>query len=154
MDGKAYLFTAPSGTGKTTHTMLWLKQLPQAYVLNGDKPFLKVKPDGKILACGVPWRGKEKYGRNEILPLAAICILERSPDNHIQEITPEEASDTLIRQIHLPQGPLNRLKTIQMLDRISREVKLYKLGCNMEPEAAQVSIRAMIPDAAERVPNS
>ena len=76
-EGKAYLFTAPSGTGKSTHCRLWLSEIPGAYVLNGDKPLLRVEAD-QVFACGTPWQGKENYGRNEILPLEAICILARN----------------------------------------------------------------------------
>lgn len=149
VNGKAYLFAAPSGTGKTTHTMLWLKQLPDAHVLNGDKPFLKVQPDGHVLACGGPWRGKEALGRNESLPLEAVCLLERSRENHIHRIMPREAISTMIQRTHIPADPVNRLKAVQLLDRISNNVRLYRLGCNMEPEAAHVSYSAMVEDDSE-----
>lgn len=148
-NGKAYLFTAPSGTGKTTHMRLWLKQLPDAYVLNGDKPFLKVETDGAIKACGGPWRGKEELGCNEILPLEAICILERSSENHISPISPKDAIDTLVRQSSIPDGGEAMVKVFRLLDMISWNVRLFRLGCNMDPEAARVSIRAMVPERTE-----
>ena len=144
VDGKAYIFTAPSHTGKTTHTRLWLEQLPQAHVLNGDKPFLKVEANGRILACGTPWRGKEHYGVNEMLPLEAICLLERDETNHIEAISFKEALNTLILQTHLPNDPLSKVKAIQLIGRVGQSVKLYQLGCNMNPEAARVSIHAML----------
>ena len=144
LDGRAYLFAAPSGTGKTTHTRLWLEQNPEAYVLNGDKPFLKLLPGGGVLACGGPWKGKEKLGRNESLPLEAICLLERSATNHITVLEPKEAVDSLIRQTNMPKDPVGKIRTLQLLDRISSEVRLYRLGCNMNPEAARVSMSAMI----------
>ena len=144
VDGKCYLFTAPSGTGKTTHVRLWLEQLPQAYVLNGDKPFIKFSEDGNIEVCGGPWQGKEGMGRNETLPLEAICVLERSPENWIKQVTPNSVIDRLIRQVHVPDGSMASMKALQLLDRISQKVHLYRLGCNMEPEAAEVSIGAML----------
>ena len=144
VDGKAYLFTAPSGTGKTTHTRLWLEQLPQAHVLNGDKPFLRLDPNGTASACGTPWRGKERYGCNEILPLAAICLLKRSEENHIAPITSRDALDALMRQTHIPNDATAMLKAIQLIGKIGEGVRLYRLDCNMEPEAARVSIGAMI----------
>lgn len=148
--GKAYLFAAPSGTGKTTHIRLWLEALPDAYVLNGDKPFIRVEKDGSILACGTPWRGKEKYGRNEILPLEAICHLERDTVNHIASITAKEAGNGLLRQTYLPSESQAIVKTVTILDKVSKNVRLYRLLCNMDPEAAQISIRAMVKDASER----
>ena len=81
VDGQAFLFTAKSGTGKTTHTRLWLKQIPGCHVLNGDKPLLLFRNDG-IYACGTPWQGKENYGTNEILPLKSICLFNRDIKNH------------------------------------------------------------------------
>ena len=143
VDGKAYIFTAPSGTGKTTHTRLWLQQLPQAYILNGDKPFLKADGNGRILVCGTPWRGKERLGCNETLPLAALCFLERAKENSIRSITPKEANEALLHQAHIAGGT-GALRTIQLLNRISTEIPLFRLGCNMDPEAAQVSSRAML----------
>ena len=150
-DGRAYLFTAPSGTGKTTHTRLWLQQLPQAYVLNGDKPFLKLDSDGRVLACGNPWRGKEWFGCSEILPLEAICLLERAPENRICSITPKETGMAFLHQAYIPNGNAGP-RAIALLEQISRNVSLYRLGCNMEPEAAQVSIRAMIPNETAEPP--
>ena len=144
VDGKCYMFTAPSGTGKTTHMRLWLEQLPQAYVLNGDKPFLKVTEEGDVLACGVPWRGKEGMGCNEILPLEAICILDRSTKNRISIEEPRNVIGRLIQQTNIPPEQVAAMKALQLLDRIVHQVRLYHLECNMEPEAAEVSIGAML----------
>ena len=119
VDGRAYLFTAPSGTGKTTHTRLWLEQLPQAHVLNGDKPFLKVVEDGAVFACGTPWQGKEQYGVNEILPLEAVCLLERDAVNHIEEISAKEGIDTLLRQSPVPDGAASIVKALKVVEGIA-----------------------------------
>ena len=143
VNGKAYLFTAPSGTGKSTHARLWQGQIPGAYILNGDKPFLRVK-GSLITACGSPWRGKEMYGINECLPLEAICIVERDTVNHIEPISCETALGTLIRQAYRPEDPALLMKSIQLIGRVGQSVRLYQLGCNMDPEAAIVSSTAMI----------
>ena len=142
VDGKVYLFTAKSGTGKTTHSRLWLKNIPGAYILNGDKPFLLFKEDG-IFVCGNPWQGKEDYGRNEILPLAAICILERDETNHIEPITYKEAFEVLTFQSHKPPQDGRMVSYMKMLGRLSM-LPLYRLGCNMEDEAALVSYNGMV----------
>ena len=147
--GRAYMFTAPSGTGKTTHVRMWLEQLPEAYVLNGDKPFLKADAEGKILACGNPWQGKENYGCNEMLPLEAICLLERAPDNHISEIDLNSALPALMRQTHHPANGI--VDSLRVLGQVSSNVRLYRLGCNTDPEAAQVSSRAML--VSEDIPD-
>lgn len=141
-EGKAYLFTALSGTGKTTHTRLWLKNIPGSYVLNGDKPLLRIEGD-RALACGTPWQGKENYGCNENLPLEAICILERDATNHIEPISFSDAMGTLIQQSNRPQEPALLLMTLELIGKLDKRVRFYRLGCNMEDEAAFVSFRGM-----------
>ena len=141
VDGQAFLFTAKSGTGKTTHTRLWLKQIPGCHVLNGDKPLLLFRNDG-IYACGTPWQGKENYGTNEILPLKAICILERGEKNHIEQIPFKTAFAALISQSHHPDGNTGLLQSMQMLKRLD-DIRLYSLKCNLESEAAFVAYKGM-----------
>jgi hypothetical protein len=145
-DGRAFLFTAPSGTGKTTHSRLWLSEIPGTYILNGDKPLLRIESD-RAYACGTPWRGKEKYGRNEILPLEAICILDRDTYNHIESVSFRDALPVLLAQCNRPDEAQPMLRTLELIDRLGRITKLYRLGCNMEPEAALVSFRAMCKDS-------
>ena len=77
MDGQAVLFTAKSGTGKSTHTKLWRDLFGErAVMVNDDKPLLRILKDG-VLVCGTPWDGKHRLSTNCALPLKAICILER-----------------------------------------------------------------------------
>lgn len=146
-EGKAYLFTAPSGTGKTTHSRLWLSQIPGCYVLNGDKPLLRMESD-RVLACGTPWQGKEKLGCNEILPLSAICVIARDTENQIEPLSFHDALPTLIGQCNRPRQPQALQKTLGLVSRLGTLTKLYRLGCNMEPEAALVSFRAMVGGSA------
>lgn len=141
-DGKAYLIAAPSGTGKTTHCRLWLSEIPGSHILNGDKPLLRFEED-RVYACGTPWRGKEGYGRNEILPLEAVCILNRDSQNHIETVSFHDALPALLGQSNRPEDPSLMMKTLELIDRLGRLTKLYRLGCNMEPEAAHISFRAM-----------
>ena len=145
-DGEVYLFAARSGTGKTTHTRLWLRQFPDAHVVNGDKPLLRVGGE-RVSVCGTPWMGKEKYGCNEELPLKAICVLERSEKNRIEKISFGEALKTLLRQSYVPAEG-NVLPTLTLLGKM-KNVQYYRLGCNMEPEAALVSYQGMQNTEAE-----
>lgn len=142
VDGEAYLFTAKSGTGKTTHTNLWTKNIRNSYILNGDKPLIKIE-NGYIMVCGTPWRGKEGYGVNESVPLKALCILERNTENTIVPVTLSEAFPVLYQQTYHLEDAEDAAKTLCLLDRMGQRVKLFRLGCNMEDEAALVSYRAM-----------
>lgn len=91
VDGFAYLFSADSGTGKSTHTNLWLEKFKgKAYILNDDKPAIR-KIDGKIYACGTPWSGKYDISQPKIVPIAAIALLERSETNYIKPAETKKA---------------------------------------------------------------
>ena len=143
VDGQAYLFTAKSGTGKSTHTRLWREMLGErAVMVNDDKPFISVK-DGNVTVHGSPWNGKHKLGNNISVPLRAICILERGEVNEIKQITASKALPMLIQQSSRPRTAELMPKYMELLDGIAKGVKFYRLSCNMEPEAARVSFLEM-----------
>ena len=101
--GEAYIFTARSGTGKTTHTRLWKKLCGDSVVIiNGDKPLLRFEDD-RISVCGTPWNGKEHYGTNKIVPLKAVCVPERNAENLIRRIDMTEALPFLFQQTYIPK---------------------------------------------------
>ena len=142
--GDAYLFTAPSGTGKTTHIKLWLENIPDSYVVNGDKPLIRVR-EGYCEACGTPWSGKERMNTNVMVPLRAICLLERGVENSIEEISFLEAYTKLFQQTYLPTEADYVRKTMELIRKLSESVHFYRLACNMEPEAALLAASAMKP---------
>ena len=140
VDGVAYLFTAKSGTGKSTHTKRWRKLFgDRAVMINDDKPLLKISKDG-VLVCGTPWDGKHKLNTNCMVPLKAICVLERGEENHIRQISPSAALPMLMQQSHRPG---NVLKYMDLLDGLTKHVKFYNLHCNMEDEAAKIAFEGM-----------
>lgn len=143
VDGQAYLFTAKSGTGKTTHTRLWMRQFgDRAVMVNGDKPLLHITSEG-VTVYGTPWDGKEHLSTNTSCPLKALCILTRSETNHIERISKKEALPMLCQQSYRPCSPIGAQKTLALVDRLGSSVPLYRLGCNMEPEAALVAYHGM-----------
>lgn len=143
VEGKGYLFTAKSGTGKSTHTRLWRELLgDRAAMVNDDKPFLHISEDA-VTVYGSPWNGKHGLGSNICVPLKAICILERGQNNHIEEIPVKDALFMLLQQSNRPMQKQMMSRYMELLDRLSGNVKFYRLGCNMDPEAARVSYEAM-----------
>ena len=143
MDGEGYLFTAKSGTGKSTHTRLWREMLgDRAVMVNDDKPFLQVREDC-IQVYGSPWNGKHGLGNNIDVPLKAICILERGEKNEISQISAKEAVPMLLQQSNRPQNPQLLLKYLEIIDNISNKTTFYRLKCNMQPEAAEISYQTM-----------
>jgi hypothetical protein len=142
VDGVGYLLTAKSGTGKTTHARLWTKNIENSYIINGDKPLIKIEGDD-IITYGTLWCGKEDYGVNEHVPLKALCILERGAENQIVPISSSEAFPVLYQQTHHLDDAADVAATLQLLAQLTKEVKLFRLQCNMEDEAAFVSYQAM-----------
>ena len=143
VDGVGYLFTAKSGTGKSTHTRLWRQVFgDRAVMVNDDKPFLRITENG-VTACGSPWNGKHGLGANLEVPLQAICILERGEENIIRPIPAKEAVFMLLQQSNRPQDPRRMPKYLELLDKLSQQVTFYRLACNMSPEAALVAYEAM-----------
>jgi hypothetical protein len=144
VDGAAYLFTAKSGTGKSTHTRLWREMLGErAIMVNDDKPFISINEGGGVTVHGSPWNGKHRLGENIAVPLRAICILERGDVNKIERIPASRALKMLIQQSSRPSNPALMGKYMELIDGISRGVEFYRLECNMELEAAKVAYEAM-----------
>ncbi len=143
VDGEVYLFTAKSGTGKSTHTALWRALFGErAVMINDDKPLLHVAKD-RILVYGTPWDGKHHLSCNLALPLKALCILEQSPENRITKLRKETAYPALLRQCYRSQEPVKLARTLTLLDTLADSIGLYRLGCNREITAAQLAYHTM-----------
>ena len=143
VDGAGYLFTAKSGTGKSTHARLWRELLgDRAIMINDDKPLIRISDSGAII-YGTPWDGKHHLSNNIAVSLKAICILERAKENAILPVTREEALPMLIQQTYRPADPLTLAETLTLIDRLGMEVKLYRLRCNMDISAAKLSYGTM-----------
>lgn len=142
VDGRAYLFTAPCGVGKSTHVRLWRQLLgDRAVTVNDDRAFLQILP-GEILAYGSPWSGKHGLDANICVPLAGICILERGCENRIVPLPPEAALPFLLSQVFTPidsaADSLHRLT-----GQLANSTPLWKLSCTKDIAAAQIAFAAM-----------
>lgn len=147
VDGKGYLFTALSGTGKSTHARLWREAFgDRVTMINDDKPFIHIGED-EVRVYGSPWDGKHHLSTNTSVPVKAICILTRDTTNHIEKISADEAFSILLQQTYRSKDPAKMVKTIDLLIQMTKQVSLYRLGCNMNPEAAIVSYEGMNHDS-------
>ena len=143
VDGKAYLFTAPCGTGKSTHTRLWREVFgDRAVMVNDDKPFLKVTDQG-VLAYGSPWSGKHGLATNICVPLQGICLLSRGEHNVIEPAQPAELLDFLSHETHIPTEPVLTKKAMMLTERLASSVPLWRMSCNKHPDAARMSYKVM-----------
>lgn len=140
----AYMFTADSGTGKTTHSRLWTSNLKDSYILNGDKPFITTRDS--IMAWGSPWCGSERYNRNTGVQLKAVCFLERAEKNSITEISFEDALPLLARQTGNTDDTYStsRIHIMEALYSLGKQVRFYKYYMNnFEEDAFETTYNAL-----------
>ncbi|MBR3740549.1 MAG: hypothetical protein IKN04_08825 [Clostridia bacterium] len=148
--GNAYMFTAVSGTGKTTHIKKWLKYVDDAFVVNGDKPLIKIT-DTQAIACGTPWCGKEGFGANAMVPLKAIVMMERGEENVMEKISFSQAFLYLLQQTYRPAGADQMRKTLSLLSVLRDKVCFYRFRFNnLADDAFSVSYQALTGDHAGR----
>ncbi len=144
MDGKAYLFSASSGMGKSTHTALWQKVFGEdrAKILNDDKPAIRITDDG-IFACGTPWSGKTDLNINVMAPIGGICFLERSEKNWIKKVDGGSAIMKLLNQTIRPPEEKEMDLLLEHVDKVLTSVPIYIMGCNTDDEAAIMAYNEM-----------
>lgn len=143
VDGEAYLFTAPSGTGKSTHTRFWRELLgDRAVMVNDDKPIIKYV-DGAFYVYGTPWMGKHHLGANTRVKIKAICKLERGEKNSIEKLSVAEMIPTILNQTLRPDTESGLNKLLCLTDKLLSSVAIYKLKCTPTIEAAELSYGVM-----------
>ena len=134
--GRAIVFIADSGVGKTTHTRLWQQYLG----------------DGKPIIYSSPWTGKEGDESDTVARLTDICVLTRSENNYTTQIEPAECIDEFLRQLLHPTDPIAALAMLDTADKILSSVNCWRIGCNISPEAAETAYNAIFsvpaPDTA------
>ena len=143
VDGEGYLFTAHSGTGKSTHTRFWMQVFgSRAVMVNDDKPFLQLGRE-QVWLYGSPWSGKHGLDSNIKVPLKGICILQRGVENTIHAISGDDALPMLKKQAYQPLDNAKEAGFFQLAEKLSKTVPLWKMACNKAPEAARVAYDAM-----------
>lgn len=143
VDGSGYMFTAPSGTGKSTHVALWKKYFENTEIINGDKPFVRVDKSG-VRVYGTPWAGKEGWQKNIAVPLKGICLLGRGKENRIEQVSPAQVLPYIMRQIHYTDEPEMAGRTLELLNMMMADVPVYRLECDVSREAAECSYAGMV----------
>lgn len=139
-DGRAVLFSGPSGTGKSTHTNLWQQYFgsDRAVIINDDKPVLRLEGDG-FYVYGTPWSGKSILNMNIRVPLAAIVFLKQAGENRIRRLDNREAVQLLIYQSQHPGSDrlrMERLLTLQ--DTLLQRIPVYQLECDISFNAVEI----------------
>lgn len=164
VDEKSILFTAKSGTGKSTHTRLWREYLADSVtMINDDKPLLRIESAGQnidrftnstahrfaiaqysaVNVYGTPWDGKHRLSSNIHAPLSAICILERATNNKIVEVKPNDVLPLLLQQVYRPRSADALKRVVACAYQTFAATPVYRLGCNMDISAAQIAYEAI-----------
>ena len=131
--GKAVLFSAASGVGKSTQAALWQKHRG-AEIINGDKSGVLV--ENGVYACGVPFCGTSGICRNRNLPLGAVVLLSQAKTNSIRRLAGVEALQGILQNVHLDFiAPNEYNKCIDLIIELLAAVPVYAMGCTPDEEA-------------------
>lgn len=143
LDGKAYLFSAGSGVGKSTHTQLWLSRFgDRVHIMNDDKPVVRICDEG-VFACGTPFDGGLGIALNESYPLGAIIFLERGERNAVRIPGSKEIIQRLYFQTARLVGERTAVKMLENFDGLIAKAKFLVLTCNTDIAAADVAYNAI-----------
>lgn len=148
VDEEAYLFSAPSGTGKSNHTSNWMEMLGgenngRSFIINDDKPLLRFTEKG-IYVCGSPWAGKRGTNCDASVPLKVFCLLRRSKENYVKTLSPEEAFPLFWEDIYHPMDTKRMDKTLKLVYKLLDTAVLYRLYCTAGLEAVQTAFDTMV----------
>lgn len=149
-DGQGVLFTAPSGTGKSTHAAFWREVYGgRVQPVNDDKPLLTVNKR-EVLVSGTPWDGKHHLSANVTVPLRAIVLLGRGETDKITRLTATAAYPLLLAQTYRPSDPDRLAATLALMDRAIPHLSFYRMSATLSPDAARVACRGIFGDDAAR----
>lgn len=143
MDGKAYIFTAPSGTGKSTHARLWREYFGEKVtMINDDKPIVR-RENGKFYIYGTPWQGKSNIGNNVKVPVYAICVLHQGKENKVKRINLIEALSFFMDQTERPKSRKSMENLLELFDDLLNQIPVYLMECNISYDAVLTAYNAM-----------
>ena len=140
-NGKAYLFSAPSGTGKSTHAAYWCSELG-AVVINDDKPAIRLI-DGAFYACGTPFSGKHDLSASLCVPLGGIAVLSRGQENTAHRLSTTEALWSLLNQTLRPEDTASYMKLLSLVETLLTNVPVMAISCTNDPTAAHACLTAL-----------
>lgn len=153
VDGTGVALAAHSGTGKTTHMLLWQKLLgDRLKIVNGDKPIVRFFDEEPHIpyAYGTPWNGKERLGCNMRTPLKHLCFIERAEKNSCEKMGKQEAVNLIFNQVYMPKDSAAAVETMKLINRLISSCRLWKIKCNMDIEAAETAYNKIFETTGRR----
>lgn len=135
---------ATSGTGKSSHMQNWMKLFgDEVEIINGDKPVVRIK-EGRPLAFGTPWCGKEGLSKNTSVELTDICFIVRGKENKTRLLSGDEIALRLLNQIVIPKGSANIVKTLELINQMINSCRIWEIKCTADISSAKVSSKAIL----------
>lgn len=136
-DGYGFAFLGKSGTGKSTHTRLWLQNIPGTSLLNDDNPVVRIDSSGNPVIYGSPWSGKTPCYRNEEVPLRAVVRLSQAPRNLIRKLSGISAYAALAPSASSMKWEKSMADGLhETLSKLVSTVGIYHLECLPDAEAS------------------
>jgi hypothetical protein len=144
LNNEAFVFTAPSGTGKSTHSKLWVDTFQgSTFILNDDLPILKPVRE-KMFIYGSPWAGQNHLQVNDKAEVSSICFIEQASENWVNRIDSIEALPLLMRQLYiLNQDSSTPSTLLHFLDRLFQDVPMFRMGCTISKESVFLAYRVL-----------
>lgn len=143
--GRGYLFLGRSGTGKSTHSRLWLSHIEGTKLLNDDNPVIRIV-DEKILIYGTPWSGKTPCYRDEWVEVGAIVRLCQAPHNTIIQNQSVQAFVTLLPSCaHIPWAEIIFSGVCGTVIRLIASISIFTLECLPDRTAAELCYKTIVP---------
>ena len=148
--GKAFLLTAPSGTGKTTQYLNWQRLFPsEITMICGDMPVLERREDGSVWAHPSSWNGKEKIGSRLCAPVAGIVLLEQGKENHILPLSSRDAVMPFFEQFVVRPDTEEQIRALaRLMDQMLRNIPCFKF-VNLGDDASTTLLRETLAPLAE-----
>ncbi|MBO5712850.1 MAG: hypothetical protein J6R88_01435 [Clostridia bacterium] len=144
-DDNAFLFTAKSGTGKSTHVKMLANADSKISYVNDDKPFIRYfENENKFYVYGTPWMGKHNLGSNVRVPLKAVCFLTRGETNSITKVNPLDYLNEIFTQTVKPNEVNSVDSFTNVISALTTNVDFYLLKCNLHDDAPLTSLNGMI----------
>ena len=144
VDNSAFIVTARSGVGKSTHVNLLKQYLKDRFTyINDDKPLLKIKGD-KLTLYSSPWNGKERRGNNISAPLRSVIFLNRGITNTYKKLDSKDIYFRLMSQIYLPLDKAKREKALKLIDILLKSVSFYQINVNTDISSAEMTSERII----------
>lgn len=141
--GKAYLFLGKSGTGKSTHSSLWLNHVPNIELINDDVPIVRLL-NGKFIVYGSPWSGKTPCYRNVNYPLGGIVRIYQAPANTITRLNKIESYAAITPSVQGDRSETWVADNLHIIETLMvQKIKVWSMECLPDANAAMMCCEAI-----------